>query len=81
MNASYNHRPLHSTASALQSAGTGGPSNPRIADLLDFVRQEFDLVANDAHATKVQNNEFETHSAPRLVPCAVLKGAHDGILV
>lgn len=37
-------------------------SAARLADLLDFVRQEFDLVGNDATTLKVQRDEFEHRS-------------------
>lgn len=37
-------------------------SAARLADLLDFVRQEFDLVGNDAATLKGQRDEFEHRS-------------------
>jgi glucose repression regulatory protein TUP1 len=37
-------------------------SAARLADLLDFVRQEFDLVGNDAATLKVQRDEFDHRS-------------------
>lgn len=43
-------------------AAPSSASAARLADLLDFVRQEFDLVGNDAATLKVQRDEFEHRS-------------------
>jgi glucose repression regulatory protein TUP1 len=66
-----------SSSNAGPSGSLGGPSAgngpapigaapsasaARLADLLDFVRQEFDLVGNDAATLKVQRDEFEHRS-------------------
>lgn len=46
------------------SVGAAPPtaSAARLADLLDFIRQEFDLVGNDAATLKVQRDEFDHRS-------------------
>lgn len=43
-------------------AAPSSASAARLADLLDFVRQEFDLVGNDAATLKAQRDEFDHRS-------------------
>jgi glucose repression regulatory protein TUP1 len=48
-------------------ASSSSASAARLADLLDFIRQEFDLVGNDAATLKAQRDEFDHRSECRMV--------------
>lgn len=62
----YNHRSLVPAAAAVQPAPPQA-SSARLADLLDFVKHEFDVIGSDANQLKGQRDDFEHRSeSPRL---------------
>lgn len=58
----YGHRNI-----VTQPVVTSAPP-PRLLELLDFVKQEFENVHNDVQHFKSQNQEFEGHSALLRMP-------------
>lgn len=51
------------------SGAPAGTSNGKLNDLLDFVRQEAEVLTSEASNIKLQNIEYENHGVSFSFPC------------